>query len=348
MPAFFTQEMARVRSEMDGERAVVAEARQAPLRPLVNSGEDKAMVIPELVELHTELDRVVAASSGGRHVADSSPAAMYRLGSIAAHRNQIDFYYRTATSPAVRTICEVGFNAGHSTAVWLAANPAAIIHSFDLFRANYSTQTLSYLQGRFPGRIISHSGDSTRSVPATPLSPPCDLVHVDGRHSYLNVVQDFVNLLVKSRDDALFLFDDQCDAARCTARPFPVPGQPALATCDLVSSRMVERIAASYAGSRQFALYRARPGAREEAVARLGRHATLQDEAREAPGRRLSRRPVRSGPFLPCSEPCAVRWYGSGADKHQASWDSDERPALSRQQRQLRPPGCNFSRAARP
>ena len=342
--SLFDQEMRRVRSEMDGERAAVAEGPQAPLRPLV-SGEDKAMIIPELVELYTELDRVVA-SSGGRRGTGTSSATMYRLGSIAAHRNQIDFYYRTATSPAVRTICEVGFNAGHSTALWLAANPAATIHSFDLFRANYSIQTLMYLQGRFPGRIVAHSGDSTKSIPATSLSTPCDLAHVDGRHSYLNVVQDFVNLLVKSRDDSLFLFDDQCDAARCTARPYPVPGQPALATCELVSSRMVERVAASYEGLRQFALYRARPGARVEAAARLGQHATA-DEARKATaGRRLSRR-RRSGPFLPCSEPCAVRWVGSGADEHQAAWDRSEMPALSRQQRQLRPPGCNFTFAAR-
>ena len=342
-PNFFTEEMSRVRSEMTAEQAAVAEGRQAPLRSLV-SGEDKAVIIPGLIELSTELDRVVAASS--RHGTDGpKSAAMYRLGSVAAHRHQIDFYYRVATSPAVRTICEVGFNAGHSTAVWLAANPAATIHSFDLFRQNYSVQTLAYLQGRFPGRIVPHSGDSTRSIPATALSPPCDLVHVDGRHSYLNVVQDFVNLLIKSRDDALFLFDDQCEAARCTARPFPVPGQPALATCDLVSSRMIQRIAASYEGQRQFALYRARPGAREEAAARLGslgQQATTHDEVQRVTGRRLARR-IRSGPFLPCSELCAVRWHGLEA-KSQAVWDRDQKPALLRQQRQLRPPGCNFSR----
>ena len=154
-----------------------------------------------------------------------SNANMYRLGSVAAHRHQIDFYYRAATSPSVRTICEVGFNGGHSTAVWLAANPAATVESFDLFRANYSVQTLLYLQRRFPGRVVSHSGDSTRAVPAATLPAPCDLVHVDGRHSYLNVVQDFVNLLVKSREGALYLFDDQCDAANCTAL-WPVAGQP--------------------------------------------------------------------------------------------------------------------------
>ena len=327
---------------MDSEQAAVAEGRQAPLRSLV-SGEDKAMIIPGLIELYTELDRVVAASS--RHGTDGPKSAtMYRLGSVAAYRHQIDFYYRVATSPAVRTICEVGFNAGPSTAVWLAANPAATIHSSAPVPQTYSVQTLAYLQGRFPGRTVPHSGDSTRSIPATALSPPCDLVHVDGRHSYLNVVQDFVNLLIKSRDDALFLCDDQCEAARCTARPFPVPGQPALATCDLVSSRMIQRIAASYEGRRQFALYRARPGAREEAAARLGQQAAAHDEAQRVTGRRLARR-IRSGPFLPCSEQCAVRWHGFEAKSHQAAWDRDERPALLRQQRQLRPPGCNFSRS---
>lgn len=131
----WSSEMNRVRMEQRKEQEMQqAELGQHLVRRALITAEDMRMEIPELVGLYTDLDALVAASSRGK---DSS-ATMYRLGSIGAHRHQIDFYYRAATNPAVRVICEVGFNAGHSTAVWLAANPIATIHSFDLFRV-YST-----------------------------------------------------------------------------------------------------------------------------------------------------------------------------------------------------------------
>lgn len=70
---------------------------------------------------------------------------------------QMDFYARTATHPGIRTVCEVGFNAGYSTAVWLTANPTLKVISFDLITANmgttYGKPCAEALQNKFPGRL---------------------------------------------------------------------------------------------------------------------------------------------------------------------------------------------------
>ena len=41
-------------------------------------------------------------------------------------------YFEVARGPSVKTLCETGFNAGHSAAIWMNANPEARMFSFDL------------------------------------------------------------------------------------------------------------------------------------------------------------------------------------------------------------------------
>lgn len=46
-------------------------------------------------------------------------------GTISSSEHEQQLYVGIATLPFVRTICEIGFNAGHSAQLWLAANPNA-------------------------------------------------------------------------------------------------------------------------------------------------------------------------------------------------------------------------------
>ena len=294
---FFSAEHARVRGEM-ARPPTYAEALARP----VFSVEDVPQYLPRLDATFEALDAVVDARR-------ANTSTTFRLGSIAAHRSQVDFYWRIAASPTIRTVCEVGFNAGHSTAVWLSANPTAIVHSFDLFHM-FGLGCVAELHRRFGAhRLVIHRGDSVKTVPATPL-PPCDLVHVDGRHSYGNTLRDFLNLLPKSSPHAAFLFDDQCDAAYCSV-PSLVPGEPTLATCDLVVSGVLTPIVTFLNGTRQFALYR--------------RNATTV---------------MPSGSDLPCSPLCKIRW----ADEQlQRKWDRSAPRARYGWQRQLRPKDCGLA-----
>ncbi len=221
-------------------------------RPRIHP-EDLPLYTPDLEALFRELDKNAMTAASNESV------YAFRLGSIAAHRTQLEFYYRLASSPAIRTICEVGFNMGHSTALWLTANPTARVHSFDLLETRPGKAQAAFLRSRFRGRLHIKAGDSLSTIPRARIDPPCDLVHVDGRHNYLNTVTDALNFVRHSTGRTLYLFDDQCDPANCTSTNH-VPGEPTLATCDLVSSGLLMPLASFYGSperpiKRQFALF---------------------------------------------------------------------------------------------
>ena len=250
------------------------------------SAEDAPQHAPQLQRIFSQLDVGVARFSlenpylGVPRTAKVSAdrAARFRTGSIAVDLTQQAFYMRVAASPAVRHVCEVGFNAGHSTALWLALNPTATVDTFDLFDkriTGFMTPNLHLLQRIFPGRLTAHQGDSLKTVAAASLVAPCDLVHVDGRHSYENVMHDAMNLMRKSRPSALYLFDDQCNARNCSAPNSRVAAAPGLATCDMVLAGLLEPVATVFEGERQFALFRRKSGERAQAI--------LQNESNRLP-----------------------------------------------------------------
>lgn len=87
----------------------------------------------------------------------------------------------------------------HSTALWLTANPLSTVYSFDLFensnfQGSFKATLAGYLQSRFPGRLHLYRGNSLATVPHSNF-PPCDLVHIDGKHTYENTMLDFMNLI---------------------------------------------------------------------------------------------------------------------------------------------------------
>jgi len=100
------------------------------------------------------------------------PAAMELMNSLAE-------------DPGVRTICEVGFNAGHSSLRWLLHSQARVI-SFDLGQHHYSKPAAMWLQQRFPTRFEVIWGDSVVEIPKWRAAHPdvrCELIFVDGAHS---------------------------------------------------------------------------------------------------------------------------------------------------------------------
>ena len=61
--------------------------------------------------------------------------------SIAVDDEQVDYYTRLANSDARQHVCETGFNAGHSAAVWLSASSRTSVTSFDRMGLVYSAST---------------------------------------------------------------------------------------------------------------------------------------------------------------------------------------------------------------
>jgi len=127
---------------------------------------------------------------------------------VKSLRSQLDRYSGLRNG----TICEVGFNAGHSAAVWLENTHAKLVE-FDLLTLNYSHASRRFIEERYPGRVTFHQGPSRLTVSKYAedvrnlTAPPCDLWLVDGDHGK-NVEHDFMNALAASHAGTVFIVDD--------------------------------------------------------------------------------------------------------------------------------------------
>ena len=115
------------------------------------------------------------------------------------------------TSRFIKTVCETGFNAGHSSLSWLSGNPNTKVYSFDLGSFYYSRQMASFLQKQFPKRLTVIWGDSKVTIPTFVKENPrlkCDLIYIDGGHGYPEAKADLKNFQVMAKSASLLLLDD--------------------------------------------------------------------------------------------------------------------------------------------
>ena len=108
-------------------------------------------------------------------------------------------------APVNGTICEVGFNAGHSSLNWLTSRPDVSVVAFDRGMQTapsgqgdipYGPLGVQFLLEKFPGRLVVINGDSTLTLPAvlqTSWPLRCDVVFVDGAHEKDIALADLMN-----------------------------------------------------------------------------------------------------------------------------------------------------------
>ncbi|GMI30834.1 hypothetical protein TrCOL_g12536 [Triparma columacea] len=113
------------------------------------------------------------------------------------------------------TVCEVGFNAGHSALNALMAREDSRVLSFDLgeHEGDYLRHSYDFLSFAFPGRIRVALGDSLEAVPAflrdnQEWEHACDVVLVDGGHGYDHARGDIGNLAKLEAPGTVLLLDD--------------------------------------------------------------------------------------------------------------------------------------------
>lgn len=95
-------------------------------------------------------------------------------------------------------VMEIGFNAGHSSLLYLLANPNSKLTIFDICTHKYVLPCFEYLQSVFPGRLQIFPGDSTKTVPEFYIKNPdvkFDVIHIDGAHFGDIPNKDFYNSL---------------------------------------------------------------------------------------------------------------------------------------------------------
>ena len=137
-------------------------------------------------------------------------------------------YASIASLPVIRTICEIGFNAGHSASLWLLANPTARVFMFDLFEHKYSKLNEVFLrrEGERLGvknvneRLFTINGSSIETVPKFAADRPdvkCDLLSVDGGHFGDIPLKDMQNMRRLANHDfhVLVVDDTNCDGTGC-------------------------------------------------------------------------------------------------------------------------------------
>ncbi len=111
----------------------------------------------------------------------------------------------------IREVVEIGFNAGHSSYLFLSARPDVRVLSFDLGDHDYIDMAKALIDRLFPGRHELIQGDSTTTVPEFADAHPektFDLIYIDGGHEYEVARADIEHCARLSTSDSLLLMDD--------------------------------------------------------------------------------------------------------------------------------------------
>jgi len=141
------------------------------------------------------LDQIMAANGGkGEGHSNECPEQTIAMNNLAS-------------SPEVKTICETGFNGGHSSLRWLLHSNAHV-YSFDLAAHPYSLPAAQWMSQTFPDRFKITWGDSTVTLPIFAQQNPnvkCDVVFVDGGHLQDIATADLKNFRVMAQANATLM-----------------------------------------------------------------------------------------------------------------------------------------------
>lgn len=123
---------------------------------------------------------------------------------------QSNDYASYASQEWIRTICEVGFAAGHTTVIWTHSNPNVSIFSFDDYgKPNVVKHAYSKFKSN---KITLIRGNSMVQVPDFVMKHfpkiSCDLISIDGAHhaNYPAADMDSLRLIASARN--IVLIDD--------------------------------------------------------------------------------------------------------------------------------------------
>lgn len=127
---------------------------------------------------------------------------------------QVRYYSALArVRPNISTICEIGYNAGHSATTFLYSNPNITFISFDLMVNPWSWMTYNLTKDLFGDRFKMIIGSSAETLdPKYMDGRVCDIVSVDGDHH--NALRDFRMARSVSRPGTLVVADDYGSANR--------------------------------------------------------------------------------------------------------------------------------------
>ena len=92
-----------------------------------------------------------------------------------------------------KVMVEIGFNAGHSATIFLEHLPELKLYAYDIALRNYTEPCGEALMKHYGERFVYETKDSHKMENI----PECDLLFIDGDHSY-NGVKNDMNLVMKT------------------------------------------------------------------------------------------------------------------------------------------------------
>jgi hypothetical protein len=128
---------------------------------------------------------LVAVSSHAETAAKVGPDFWNNMGNIAEVRQEVLDFLSYADQPCIKTLCEVGFNAGHSATVLLSANDTTVLHVFDMASLPFASAQVKLMKRVYGKRFHFYKGDSVNLLPwFQQHKTHCDLFSIDGDHTY--------------------------------------------------------------------------------------------------------------------------------------------------------------------
>jgi len=117
---------------------------------------------------------------------------------------------------ATTRICEIGFNAGHSTMLMLLGRDTTPLEFtvFDIGHHTYTRPCLDYMRSKFPHVAFEYiEGDSTATMPKWIREnrhsyESYDVIHVDGGHEEKCIINDMKNADLLVRPGGILIIDD--------------------------------------------------------------------------------------------------------------------------------------------
>jgi hypothetical protein len=135
------------------------------------------------------------------------------------YNKQVNLFWIGNYKPVCKRICEIGFNAGHSTLLMLLNRDDTPLEYtvFDLGEHAYVKPALDYIKNTFQHVNFEYNeGDSIKTLPAwigknTHLCGQYDIVHVDGGHTEECIQNDLMNAVKLCKVGGIIIIDDTND-----------------------------------------------------------------------------------------------------------------------------------------